>query len=148
MKLCAEERPPRRLEQHSAVPARRIPRQRVERLGDALQIQFDVAVPAFEGRTRAVDTLQRPRVAVGPAQLPFDIARDCAIGSLEKLIEARDAKRARRLELREDIAQAREGGMGRVMIGADKERDMLSRRPLDQRGAHLPEIGQPRAGAG
>ena len=137
MELCAEDGAPRGLENRAAIASTRQPDQRRQRLGDPLEPQLDLPVPAFERRARAVHALQRPGVALRRPQLTGDGLRRRAVGRLEELVEPRDAERARGLEIGEQVAQAREGGMWRVMIGADEERDVFAGRALDQLRAHL-----------
>ena len=88
VKLGAHECAPRGVEQRSAIATTRVSGERAQRLGDALEEQLDCAVVALERCARTVDALQRPGVAVRPAQLARNGASGCGLGSLEEFIEA------------------------------------------------------------
>src|SRR5204863_7384285 len=123
----------------------RVARQRDQRLGDPLEPELHQPVTALQGRTRAVYSLQRPRVAVRPAQLTGYLLRRRTLGSLEELVQTRDAERALRLELGQQVAEPRQRGMRRVMIGADEHRDVLAGGALRQCRANLrPDVRQAR----
>ncbi len=151
VKLRPHQRAPGGLEDRPAIPPARLARQRHQRLGQTLQPQLDLSVPPLEWRAGAVHSLQRPGVPVRPPQLARQRFRRRAFGCLEEFVEARNAERARGLEVGQQIAQTRQGRMGRMVIGADKQRNLLARRALYEPGAHLsPDVGQPcsRAGQG
>jgi len=152
VELRAHERSPRAVEHRTAIAACRSrickPSERPEWFRDTLQPQLHLSVAPFEGRARPMHSLQGPRVAVRPAQLALDRPRRRSVGRLEELVETRHAKRARRLEVRQQVAQAGQCGMGRVMVGADEQRHVLPGGALHQRRAHLtPNVRQSGAGS-
>ena len=93
-------------------------------------------------------TLEGPGVAVRPSQLACDWLCRCAFGGLEELIETRQAKRTRRLELGQHVPETPERRMRRVVIGPDEHRNMFARRAWDERRADVgPDVGETRAPA-
>ena len=80
--------------------------QRGEWLGPAFQRQLGAGIGALQRRPRAVHALQRPGVAVRPAQLALHdgclprIVRD----RLEEFVQPRHAEGAARLELGQPVA--------------------------------------------
>ena len=145
VELAADERAPCQLEQGTPVATSRAPRERGQRLGEALQAQLSGRSAPLERRARGVHALQRPGVAVRPAQLSVERRRlDAFPDELQELIEARHAERAARLELGQQVAQARHGRVRGVMVGAEEHGDVLRGRALHQDGPDRgPRLGEP-----
>ena len=134
VELAAGERAPRQLEQGTPVATSRAARERRQWLGEPLEGQLSRRGAPLERRPGGVHALQRPGVAVGPAQLPVERRRFRAFPSeLEELIEPRHSKRAARLELSQQLAQAGHGGVSGMMVGADEHGDVLPGGALHER---------------
>src|SRR3954447_22419929 len=106
---------------------------------------------SLERRAGAVDALKRPGIAVRPTQLARNHrhSRRLGSGSQKELLQARYSKLASRLELAEQTLQLQDLRVGGVMVCADKDRDLLGGRALDQAGADgRPHSGEPLGGGG
>src|SRR2546427_2437403 len=87
----SHERAPGEVEQRAPVAPTPPPGEGRERLGEPLQPQLELRVAPLERSTGAVHALQRPRVAVRPAQLSREHGRPRLDGlrrRLEELVEA------------------------------------------------------------
>src|SRR2546426_4440259 len=88
MELASHHRTPRELERRPPVAPSRPPRQRGEWLGQARERELGRGIAPLERRARPVHALERPRVAIGRAQLSGKGRRFRAVrGGLKEFIE-------------------------------------------------------------
>ena len=155
VELTADEGAPRELEQRAPVSPRSRPSPGTagecgEWLRASLQEQLGRRAATLERRPGRVHALECPGIAVRPTQLARQGRRLGAVGCrLKELIEPRDPERALRLDLGEQVAQARHVGVGGVVIRADEHGNVLPGRAPDEPGSHrAPRRGQPVAVSG
>ena len=107
VELAPDEGAPCELEQGTPVAPPGAAGERGERFGQPLQKQLRRRAAALEWRPGRVHALERPGVAVRPAQLARQRRRLGAVGHrLKELLEPRHPECALRLELGEQVAQA------------------------------------------
>ena len=137
VELAAHQPAPREVQQRPPVAPARPARQRCERLGQPRQRQLGRAVAPLERRPGRMHALERPRVPVRPAQLPRERRRLRPVGGrLEELVETRHPVRALGIELRQEIAQARNLGVRCVVIGPDEDGNVLAGGARHEGAAH------------
>ena len=151
VELRAHQRAPRQVEQRSPLAPAVAARQGGQRFRHPFEPQLGLAMAPLERRPRAVHALQCPGIAVRPAELSRGERRGrraSPLGRLKELIQAGNPERIGRFELEQQIAQPHQLGMRGVVVGAHEDRDVLSRRPLHQRGAHPVPRGREPVGIG